>query len=112
MSEKRINVGGVVVVEPNMGHLLIVHPSFSHVKRVEMPYQQLEGARERAADHDNYDSAEARKSAADGEFPLPVIDLSGGTQIMVAGWSTYDKLVMNGITLIPVLLVASNAQGF
>jgi hypothetical protein len=107
---KRIKVGNVTVVEPDMDQFFILYPRFDKVKRVEMPYQQLHIAREQSLDHDHHDQYEQRQGLKSGEFPLPVVDLSGGKEITFVGWSTYDELVKRRVTLIPVLLAQNSAR--
>ncbi|ALP65209.1 hypothetical protein [Paraburkholderia caribensis] len=110
MSTKRIEVGGIVVIEPDANHFRRRYPRFDTVERVEKPYQQLQMARDQALDHEYYNQHEQSRSMEAGEYPLPVIDLSGGNEVMLEGWSTYDVLVQRGVAKVPALLVEDSAQ--
>lgn len=110
MNNNRIELGELSLIKPDTTVLSDIYRGLDSFKLVELPFQELASARENASENEHFDMYEARNSFNANEYPLPVIDISEGKNVMIQGWSAYDRLVEKGVSVIPVLLVARSAQ--
>ena len=110
MKNNRIELGGVLLVKPEIAILQDNYRGLDSFKLVELPHQELVAARGNASENEHFDMYEARNSFRINEYPLPVVDISEGKNIMIQGWSAYDVLVDKGVSVIPALLVARSVQ--
>jgi len=110
MNNNRIELGELSLIKPDTTVLSDIYRGLDSFKLVELPFQELASARENASENEHFDMYEARNSFNANEYPLPVIDISEGKNVMIQGWSAYDRLVEKGVSVIPVLLVARIAQ--